>query len=128
MTMINTELYKYSPIWLQEIIISARSRLRNLMRENRKFNRVLKDIECTQWYSHDELLEFQLRNIRAILHHCMENIPYYKNLFNREQIHLEDIRSLEDMSHIPYLEKATVLKYSDELLFITHLMNVENQE
>jgi phenylacetate-CoA ligase len=114
--MFNSFLYKRSPVWLQEGLISARAGMRILLRENTRFHRVLEEIERTQWLSDEALRSLQFANLRALLQHSVQNIPYYRALFKQEGIQLADIASLEDVRKIPFLEKATILNYKDDLV------------
>lgn len=52
------------------------------------------------------LAALQLRRLRALLRHAYDNVPYYGEQFRRVGVTPEDIRSLEDLRHVPVSTKA----------------------
>ncbi|MFI8189233.1 phenylacetate--CoA ligase PaaK [Streptomyces sp. NPDC085946] len=54
----------------------------------------------------DALREVQLRRLRASLRHAYENVPFYRDSFDRAGIRPEDCRSLADLARFPFTTKA----------------------
>ena len=59
--MFGSFTYRHNPVWAQELLISARSSLRGVMREGRAFDAVAAELQESQWWSERELLDFQSR-------------------------------------------------------------------
>ena len=53
----------------------------------------------------EEIVSFQNRQLRRLVTHGYENVPYYRKLFDRNGIKPQDIRSVEDLSIIPITTK-----------------------
>ncbi len=66
-----------------------------------EFRRLLKN----QRLSSDALAELQNRKLRSVIRHAYENVPYYRSLFSSVGLSPEDIRTVEDLKHIPITTK-----------------------
>ncbi len=55
--------------------------------------------------SSEELRELQNRKLRSVIRHAYENVPYYRSLFSSVGLSPEDIRTVEDLKHIPITTK-----------------------
>ncbi len=108
--MFASKIYTHSPVWAQESMIAAREFLRAAIREKRRFETVLHEINRSQWLDPERLLELQERQALAVFQHAARNVPYYTELFQRHRIGTEDIRSIEDFQRIPLLTKADILR------------------
>lgn len=74
------------------------------------------ELERTQWLSRPELEAWQLRRIQRLVKHAYEHVPYYRARYQREDIHPEDIKSLEDFQALPLLTRDDVNNHLDELV------------
>ena len=53
----------------------------------------------------DELVDHQNKCLKRLVNHAYATVPFYKKLFNSNQLHPEDIQSIEDISKIPIIDK-----------------------
>ena len=106
--MFQSEIYLQSPRWLQEVFISARSGIRNLIRETSAFRRILKEIEIWQWANESDFREYQFKKLVNIIRHVENNVPYYRELFRQEGLSSTDLVNLEDIKKFPILTKEHV--------------------
>jgi len=53
-----------------------------------------------------ELRALQERKLRAVVEHAYANVPYYRDRFDSTGIRPGDIRSLDDLRHLPITSKA----------------------
>ena len=67
-------------------------------------------------WSARRLTEYQTVQLRKLVKHAYESVPYYRELFDKAGIRPEDIRSLADLSHIPVTTKAAVQSLPPEAL------------
>jgi len=68
----------------------------------------------TQWYSHQQIIDFQLKKLRLLLNHCYLNVPFYRNIIENEKIDLNRIDDLDVLSVFPIITKQTILNnYND---------------
>ncbi|MGW5282464.1 phenylacetate--CoA ligase PaaK [Streptomyces collinus] len=54
----------------------------------------------------EELWALQLERLRASLRHAYENVPFYRESFDKAGVRPEDCRSLDDLAHFPFTTKA----------------------
>ena len=106
--MFGTSIYQNSPIWGQELLISARALMRKRLREGPRFERVLKELERSQWLSADELADLQFRQMREVVENAIAHVPYYTSLFKQHNLSMADITTMEDFSKIPILTRAEI--------------------
>lgn len=55
--------------------------------------------------SQDELRAVQLERLKWSLHHAYDNVEHYRRSFSERGVHPDDLRSLEDLRHFPFLKK-----------------------
>ncbi|MCI4145106.1 phenylacetate--CoA ligase PaaK [Streptomyces sp. MMS20-AI2-20] len=54
----------------------------------------------------DGLRALQLERLRNSLRHAYENVPFYRESFDKAGVHPDDCRSLSDLSRFPFTTKA----------------------
>ena len=57
------------------------------------------------YLSRGEIFAFQNRQLQRLVSHAYENVPYYRRLFDQNDIKPNDIRSVADLSMIPITSK-----------------------
>jgi phenylacetate-CoA ligase len=72
-----------------------------LLRLRRRFER-------SQWFSAAELVDLQERQLRRVVTHAYEHVPYYRDLFRRHGLTPADIRTRDDLSRLPTLPKVVL--------------------
>ncbi|HEX2138883.1 MAG TPA: phenylacetate--CoA ligase PaaK [Woeseiaceae bacterium] len=77
--------------------------MRDLSRARTGSGEVLHEIERA---SVDELRALQLERLKWSLKHAYENSAFYRNRFDAQQVHPDDLRQLEDLARFPLTTKA----------------------
>lgn len=107
-------LYFASPVWLQNVLVSAmgyklyRRRYTGMYHELRELVR-----ESREW-SEAKKTDYQSERLHEMVKHCRHHIPYYQKLFAEHGIHENQITSLNDLQKIPTLDKQTVQQRANE--------------
>jgi len=78
-----------------------------------KFSRVL---QKTQWLPSEEIERLQTRNLRALLKHAYETVPYYRRVFRERGLSPRDIKSVDDLEKLPVLAKEDIKKNRGNLV------------
>lgn len=68
----------------------------------------LKFLMQSQWWSAEELKEYQNEKLRALIKHSYENVTYYNDLFHSLNLTPDDIKSSDDLHKLPILTKDIV--------------------
>ena len=64
-----------------------------------------KDLNPIEIASLDEIQALQLKRMKWSLHHAYDNVPMYKQRFDKAGIHPNDLTSLSDLAKFPFTEK-----------------------
>jgi len=78
-----------------------------------KFGRVL---QKTQWLPREETERLQTRNLRILLKHAYESVPYYRRMFRKRRLTPDEIKSVDDLVKLPVLTKVDVRKNFGDLV------------
>lgn len=98
-----------------------------LFREGYVFKRMLSFLEESKFYSRQEIINYQDEKLRELIHHAYNNVPYYKEVFDKIKLKPNDIKSQNDLWKIPLLTKKDVkenfkkLKATNVPRFMLHL-------
>ncbi len=60
-------------------------------------------LDRSQWLSPAEIVVGQLSQLRLLLHHCREHVPYYQRLLAEAGITPDDVRTMADVRRLPLL-------------------------
>jgi phenylacetate-CoA ligase len=63
----------------------------------------------SEWWDKDRLEEYQLLQLRTLLRHAYEHVPYYTRLFKAQGLTPSAIQDLSDLKNIPYLTRQHVM-------------------
>jgi len=101
-------IYQKAPIWLQNIMVSFKGWQFRRERLSGRFSHYLAQALQSQWLPEDELRMLQLHILQRLLQHAYETVPYYREAFDAEGVHPNDVQELSDLQVLPMLEKATL--------------------
>ena len=70
--------------------------------------------EVNDW-SYERTKEYQFNELKLILNHCQNNVPYYGKLFSEYEFNTK-IQSLDDIKILPFLTKEIINNNFDDLV------------
>lgn len=100
------KLYTNSPLWLQKIYAFIPHDIRNGA-EYRRWQNFLQENISTK--------EYQLLKIKETILYAYENTDYYKKTYSALDISPFDIKTIQDVSKLPVIDKSIVKKYFFQL-------------
>jgi phenylacetate-coenzyme A ligase PaaK-like adenylate-forming protein len=100
---------RYSRI-LESVLIPAYYKARG-----RKFPRHRDFVERSQWWPPEKIREFQWSQLRLLLQHAFQSVPYYRKKYASTGVELGDIRTREDFAKLPPLSREEINAHRDEL-------------
>ena len=68
----------------------------------------------------EEIKNIQWNKLKALLAYSYENVPYYKECFDRLSLQLDDIKSIEDLDKIPVLTKEIIKSRFNDLISVEY--------
>jgi phenylacetate-CoA ligase len=77
--------------------------------------KVVDALKKSQWFSQDELKQRQWHDLKRLLAHAWQTVPFYRNLFDQLGITPEEIRTESDFRKIPILTRQQLVDHQHEL-------------
>lgn len=65
-------------------------------------------LDRTQWLSREEIEKMQNRNLRFLINHAYNTVPFYKKQFRENGLLPSDIKSTADLVKLPSISKADI--------------------
>jgi phenylacetate-CoA ligase len=110
-------IYDHSPVWLQNLMVSAQGLVLNRRRWDVELGRsLLSQLRESQWWSEDQFHDYQTERLRERIKFAALHAPYYQDLFRKEGIDYGKVRHLEDLRNIPFVEKKIVMSRPHDFL------------
>lgn len=78
------------------------------IRFGRSFRQTSGLLDDTEFLDRGRLLEYQSDRLRELISHVYENVPYYRETFDRLGLLPSDIRTVFDINKLPFLTKETL--------------------
>ena len=76
------------------------------------------EVPKIEFESSENIKRFQEQKLKATLQYLQKSSPFYQNLFKKENINIENILTLEDLSLIPLTEKQDLQLNNEQFLCI----------
>ena len=70
------------------------------------FLNALEESKRVQWLTPDELRARGERRLAALLRHAAENVPFYRDLYRREGLTADELRTTENLQALPVMTKS----------------------
>jgi len=80
----------------------------------------LKELERSQWLSKIEIERIQGEKLKKLIEHSYNTVPYYKRIFDDNNLKPADIISSKDLVKLPPLTKEDIRNNLDDMLSQTH--------
>lgn len=93
--MYTSALYRNSPIWVQELLISGSGLIQKRVREGRFFQKLLQETEARQYWSTEQLNQWRDEQLRIILKRAQTTVPYYRQRYGHVSLFCEPLAQLE---------------------------------
>jgi phenylacetate-coenzyme A ligase PaaK-like adenylate-forming protein len=68
----------------------------------------------SQWYSEEQIYEYQLIKLKALINHCYQNVPFYSNFMKKNKLSPNDLKDIGFIEQFPIITKDILLNnYND---------------
>lgn len=110
--------YASSPVWLQNLGISLYGFTWKQRRFGGNFQKYVSEFKERESLSKNQWRSYQEDQLRKLLVHANEHVPYYRKLFQDLHLSTRDLAefALVDLSHFPLLTKEVIREKQDEFL------------
>ena len=99
------EVYRKLPKSIQDVVRYAYGTIPLPIRYGKVFRETYAFLQESQWWSKEQLEEYQQGLLSTLLHHAYENVLYYRRVFDERGLKPKDILDFDDLQKLPYLTK-----------------------
>ena len=79
------------------------------------FIRYQRLLDKSQYWSEEELINYQNDRLRYVIDHAYSHVPYYRRLFDQLRLKPEDIRDMSHLKYLPFLTRDDVRENLEDL-------------
>jgi phenylacetate-CoA ligase len=79
-------------------------------------SRQLHFLKKSQYWTREQIDNYQNEKLRQLVHHAFNNVPYYRDLFSKLRLKPDDIRTKKDLEKLPITTKEELKKNKDKHL------------
>jgi len=113
-------LYAKSPYWLQHVFLNAYAFSIHLERYGGPFHRAFDELQKTQWFTKEEIEQYQLNRLQPLVRHAYYTVPFYRDKYDSHEVAPEDIKSLSDLSKLPIITAEDVRSAGKSILSVKY--------
>ena len=110
------KLYERSPDWLKKLGGFICPHLPPLLIYGKEFASYKKLLKKSQWWSKEQLAQYQITSFRRLLDHAYQNVPYYHHVLAERNLTPQDFKSIKDLEKLPFLTKEIIQKHFEDLI------------
>lgn len=78
------------------------------------FHRYYSLLKRSQWWTSEQLQDYQNEKLRTLVMHAYAHVPYYRRSFDEAGLRPSDIGSIDDLHVLPLLTKEQVRANIDQ--------------
>ena len=109
-------LYYRLPILLQNVTFSMYALAPRRKRFSKHFHDRLAQLRQSEFWSEERIGAFQDEQIRHIVRHAYQAVPFYKRWYDQHHIDPDKVRGREDLERLPILTKALVRENQHDMV------------
>jgi len=116
MSVRGEKLYPYLPIALQNVVCMIYGLRQRRLRYGGQFRQLLDWLQESEWWPAERIERYQDEQLRKIVSHAYQTVPYYRRVFDERGLTPADIRTVADLQKLPVTTKEDVRNYRDEMV------------
>lgn len=109
-------IYNISPVLLQNFIVTVYGRILHRRRYGGKSEHYTEELLKSQWYGAEHVDAIRLNSLKKIIEEAGRNVSYYRKIFRDISLKPARLKTIDDLSHIPLLDKETLRKNPDAFI------------
>ena len=102
-------------------------RLPPSVRYGKPYRDALALLKESETWDEKTLVAYQEKRLQALINHCYANIPYYREIFQKNGLTPKDIQTVNDLQKLPFLTKEIVRKRKKDLI-ATNISFLDREE
>lgn len=108
------DIYNKLPVSLQNLAVSVEGYRIQKNRYDKVYEKAYKDFMERNDWSYEKLCQYRDNQLRIMVKHCYDTVPYYKHMFHKIGLDYREIRRLDDLKKLPVINKEIVKEHYDD--------------
>jgi phenylacetate-CoA ligase len=117
------KIYYKMPVPLQNAIFSAYGWNLSRKRYNHCFHHHLNRLKEMEWWSSDQIEEYQNKCFVDVVRHAYTTVPFYQKWYDECGVDVENIKSLDDLTKLPILTKQMAKENQNDMVSSAYKKN-----
>ena len=109
-------VYDKAPYVVQSFLLNLYALGIHRERYGKPFTLAFEELQKTQWFSPDQIHQYQTERLQVLVRHAYDTVPFYRKRFDEHGVSPEDIKNLCDISRLPILTREDVRSAGDMLI------------
>lgn len=110
------EKIKASPNFIKIPAKNIYNSIPEYIKGSRVFKEKYKFLEKSQYWTKSQHEEYQIEQLKKLINHAYETVPYYKKVFNERGLTPKSIQNFNDLKQLPYLTKEIIQNNLNDLV------------
>jgi phenylacetate-CoA ligase len=110
------QVYPRLPVFLQNAACWYYGQKEARVRLGPAFEKRLQELTDSEKWSSSEIEAYQNDQLRSLIRHAYENVPYYRDCWKALKITPDDIRSRDDLHKLPVVTKEEIRQNADRFV------------
>jgi len=85
-----------------------------------KVSKYIKFLLKSQYWTQEQIENYQNLRLRKLIEYAYENVPFYKNIFIKNKLSVDDIMTKDDLVKLPILTKKIIREAGSEIQSIDY--------
>jgi len=104
-------IYHRSPRFIQTLGINIYELKEWNQKNSRRFLHWLKFLRETERWDHTAFIQYQNKYLKHILQYAYENVPFYHELYKKNNIDISKIKTIDNLEKLPIVRKEDIVQY-----------------
>lgn len=109
-------IYDRVPYFFQNILLNAYAFRIHLERYGKPFDSAFNELQQTQWFSSEQIVQYQTKRLLALVAHAYNTVPFYRMHYDKHGVRPEDIKDLKDISRLPLITRENIRSAGSEFI------------
>ncbi|WP_404492459.1 phenylacetate--CoA ligase family protein [Bacillus sp. RC51] len=110
------KIIKKLPYSLKLPLLHLVSLIPNNLKDSGEYKEYVKFLESSQEWNKEKIEEFQNLQLKLLIKHAYENVPYYQETYNEYGIKVADIQDISDLNKLPFTNKQIVKDNAEKFI------------
>lgn len=109
-------IYKYMPYSIQTLGINLYEFKDYRIKKSRLFGEYITLLKESEKWDKDQIADYQVKLLKNIVVFAYKNVPFYKEIYNKYNVDIDSIKSLESLESLPIITKQMILENREKFV------------